>query len=61
VWASLKGSLCIRRQADERALMADGIRLGGAPVSAQQWAELIDGWFPQLAYPAARSATWPLN
>jgi transposase len=37
-----------------------GIEPGGEPLSAEQWAELIGGWFPQLSDPAARALTWPL-
>ena len=42
------------------AAIADGLEPGGEPLSAEQWAELIGGWFPELSDPAARSATWPL-
>jgi hypothetical protein len=37
-----------------------GIEPGGEPLSAEQWAEFIGGWFPQLSDPAARALTWPL-
>ena len=40
--------------------IAAGMEPGGEPLSAEQWAELIDGWFPELNDPAARSLTWPL-
>lgn len=40
--------------------IAAGIEPGGEPLSAEQWAELIDGWFPELSDPAARASTWPL-
>jgi hypothetical protein len=40
--------------------IAAGMEPGGEPLSAEQWAELIDGWFPELNDPAARSSTWPL-
>jgi transposase len=37
-----------------------GIEPGGEPLSVEQWAELIAGWFPQLSDPAARAVTWPV-
>ena len=40
--------------------IADGVEPGGEPLSADQWAELIGGWFPELGDPAARASTWPL-
>ena len=32
----------------------------GEPLLAEQWAELIGGWFLELSDPAARASTWPL-
>jgi transposase len=40
--------------------VAAGLEPGGEPLSAEQWAELIGGWFPQLSDPAVRASTWPL-
>jgi transposase len=38
---------------------AAGIRPGGPPRSEQEWAELVAGWFPQLADTRLRQVTWP--
>ena len=59
----LSDSLGIDRKTIRKYLapaIAAGIGPGGEPLSAEQWAELIGGWFPQLSDPAARSSTWPL-
>jgi hypothetical protein len=40
--------------------VAAGMQPGGEPLVADQWAELIGGWFPELCDPAARASTWPL-
>ena len=59
----LSASLGIDRKTIRKylaAAIADGLEPGGEPLSAEQWAELIGGWFPELSDPAARSSTWPL-
>ncbi len=38
---------------------AAGIRPGGPAKSEQEWAELVRGWFPQLADTRLRQVTWP--
>ena len=38
---------------------AAGIAPGGAAKSEQEWAELVRGWFPQLADTRLRQVTWP--
>jgi len=38
---------------------AAGIAPGGAQKSEQEWAELVRGWFPQLADTRLRQVTWP--
>src|SRR6266540_2348487 len=32
---------------------------GGPPLGAREWAELVAGWFPQLADTRLRQVTWP--
>jgi transposase len=39
--------------------LAVGIQPGGPPRSAQEWAALVAGWFPQLADTRLRQVTWP--
>jgi len=39
--------------------IATGLRPGGAPMSTADWAELIRGWFPELADTRLRQITWP--
>jgi hypothetical protein len=59
----LSASLGVDRKTIRKNLapaIADGIEPGGEPLGAEQWAELIGGWFPQLSDPAARASTWPL-
>lgn len=59
----LSRSLGIDRKTIRKYLapaIADGIEPGGEPLSAEAWAELIEGWFPELSDPAARASTWPL-
>jgi transposase len=38
---------------------AAGIVPGGPAMSAEEWAELVRGWFPQLADTRLRQVTWP--
>src|SRR5690242_13768627 len=38
---------------------AAGIAPGGPAKSEQEWAELVRGWFPQLADTRLRQVTWP--
>ena len=38
---------------------AAGIVPGGAAKSQEEWAELVRGWFPQLADTRLRQVTWP--
>jgi len=47
----LSASLGIDRKTVRKYLapaIADGVEPGGEPLSAEQWAELIGGWFPEL-------------
>src|SRR5919198_5652697 len=39
--------------------IAAGIRPGGPAMTAADWAELVPGWFPQLADTRLRQTTWP--
>jgi transposase len=36
-----------------------GMRPGGPPVAEERWAELVRGWFPELADTTLRQVTWP--
>jgi transposase len=36
-----------------------GMSPGGPPVSTREWAELVGGWFPELADARLRQITWP--
>ena len=59
----LSASLGIDRKTVRKYLapaIAEGVEPGGEPLSVEQWAELIGGWFPELCDPAARASTWPL-
>jgi hypothetical protein len=38
---------------------AAGMAPGGPPVSEARWAELVRGWFPELADTRLRQVTWP--
>src|SRR6201987_4494049 len=38
---------------------AAGITPGGPPKSEREWAELVRGWFPELADTRLRQVTWP--
>ena len=38
---------------------AAGITPGGPAKSEEEWAELVRGWFPQLADTRLRQVTWP--
>ncbi len=39
--------------------LAAGMAPGGPPLGAREWAELVAGWFPQLADTRLRQVTWP--
>jgi transposase len=39
--------------------LAAGMTPGGPPPSNHEWAELVAGWFPQLADTRLRQVTWP--
>ena len=59
----LSESLGIDRKTIRKYLapaIAAGLEPGGQLLSAERWAELIGGWFPELIDPAVRSSTWPL-
>ena len=59
----LSQSLGIDRKTIRKYLapaIAEGIKPGSEPLSADRWAGLIAGWFPQLSDPAVRRSTWPL-
>ncbi|TDK86603.1 IS21 family transposase [Mycobacterium paragordonae] len=59
----LSDSLKIDRKTIRKYLapaIAAGIEPGGPPLSAESWAELIEGWFPELNDPGLRAHTWPL-
>jgi len=36
-----------------------GIVPGGPPLGAEEWAQLAEGWFPELVDPSRRQTTWP--
>src|SRR6185312_212935 len=36
-----------------------GLRPGGKPVTAAQWAAHVEVWFPQLSNTRLRQVTWP--
>lgn len=38
---------------------AAGLAPGGPPLSREEWAELVRGWFPELVDAKARSSTYP--
>jgi hypothetical protein len=40
--------------------IAEGFGPDGEPLSAEQWAQRIAVWFPELDDPGARASTWPL-
>jgi len=59
----LAASLGIDRKTIRKYLapaIAAGMTPGGSPLSAESWAELIGGWFPELQDPGVRAVTWPL-
>ena len=39
--------------------VAAGLSPGGAPLSAAQWTELVEGWFPLLVDHSLRQSSWP--
>ena len=39
--------------------MAAGMAPGGPPMTTAQWAELVEGWFPEIADTRLRQTTWP--
>ena len=39
--------------------IAAGMTPGGPPLSEQQWAELVRGWFPELVDSRLRQSSWP--
>ncbi|HZD01460.1 MAG TPA: IS21 family transposase [Actinomycetes bacterium] len=39
--------------------VAAGMAPGGPPLGANEWAELVAGWFPHLADTRLRQVTWP--
>src|SRR5438105_989558 len=39
--------------------MAAGMAPGGPPMTTVQWAELVEGWFPEIADTRLRQTTWP--
>ena len=39
--------------------IAAGMAPGGPPLSEQQWAELVRGWFPELVDSRLRQSSWP--
>jgi transposase len=41
------------------AAVAAGLAPGGVAMTAQDWAPLVAGWFPQLADTKLRQTTWP--
>jgi hypothetical protein len=36
-----------------------GMSPGGEPLTAAQWAHLVEGWYPQLTDTRLRQITWP--
>ncbi len=39
--------------------IASGLAPGGPSLSAGEWAELVEGWFPDLVDRARRQSSWP--
>ncbi len=60
--SELSASLGVDRKTIGKYLVpaiAAGITPGGPPMAEKDWAELIKGWFPQLADKRLRQITWP--
>src|SRR5271166_5329817 len=57
----MAGSLGVDRKTLRKyiAPVAAGIVPGGPAKSEEEWAELVRGWFPQLADTRLRQVTWP--
>jgi transposase len=58
----MAGSLGVDRKTLRKYIApaeAAGITPGGPAKSEQEWAELVRGWFPQLADTRLRQVTWP--
>jgi len=58
----LAGSLGVDRKTLRKYIApaeAAGIAPGGPAKTAEEWAELVRGWFPQLADTRLRQVTWP--
>ena len=60
--SEMAGSLDVDRKTLRKYVapaVAAGIVPGGAARSQEEWAELVRGWFPQLADMRLRQVTWP--
>lgn len=60
------GELCSSLKVDPKTVrkyvapaLAAGLAPGGPGLPAEQWAALVEGWFPELADTIARQSTWP--
>ena len=60
--SEMAGSLGVDRKTRRKYIApaeAAGIVPGGPAKSEEEWAELVRGWFPQLADTRLRQVTWP--
>jgi transposase len=60
--SEMAGSLDVDRKTLRKYIapaVAAGIAPGGPARSQEEWAELVRGWFPQLADTRLRQVTWP--
>ena len=60
--SEMAGSLDVDRKTLRKYVtpaVAAGIAPGGPAMSQEEWAELVRGWFPQLADTRLRQVTWP--
>lgn len=60
------GEVCSSLRVDPKTVrkytapaIAAGLSPGGPPLSAEQWAALVEGWFPELVDGRVRQRTWP--
>jgi len=60
------GELCSSLKVDPKTVrkyvapaLAAGLAPGGPALPAEQWAALVESWFPELVDTAARQSTWP--
>lgn len=60
------GELCSSLRVDPKTVrkytapaLAAGLEPGGPPLPAEQWAGLVESWFPELVDTSGRQSTWP--